>query len=297
MTDRITAATPLVCSDERHAAKVAALTVERDEARQHAAAISAQRDRLRKRMNNLADRWEHALAVDEPYARALRAEISVAPFDPEGSMAVQEYTEHGRRLWAFRCWGTDTCDGWLGLGHYTQTSALQERERHVVEMHAPPAAAEATDHTCTDSCRGVTGIRGLLEHVGIDTRGQDITVNGRVVESATSSDTADNPERCCVCGGGSVTYHNVNEQPFCEPCANCPCGQDVCVRTGINDPAVSPAATERGRIASVLAEVLAVFTTRVSDEPGGRVVAYLASGPVRPDDMDRWRAALTKEQP
>lgn len=109
---------------------------ERDTARQHAAAIAAQRDRLRQRMNTLADRWDNALAPDKPYARTLRNEISVAPFDPEGAMTVREYTERGRRLWAFRCWGTDTCDGWLGLGHHTQSSALIERERHVAEEHA-----------------------------------------------------------------------------------------------------------------------------------------------------------------
>jgi hypothetical protein len=93
-------------------------------------------------MNNLADRWEHALAPDKPCARALRAEISVAPFDPDGAMTVQEYTERGRQLWAFRCWGAETCDGWLGLGlgHHTQTSALLERERHAVEEHGEPVA-------------------------------------------------------------------------------------------------------------------------------------------------------------
>jgi hypothetical protein len=133
---------------------------ERDEARQHAAAIAAQRDRLRFRMNALADRWDHALAPDKPYAHTLRAEISVAPFDPAGAMTVQEYTERGRRLWAFRCWGTETCDGWLGLGHHTQTAALLERERHAREEHAEaapvssgPAETEATEPV--DTCRPV----------------------------------------------------------------------------------------------------------------------------------------------
>jgi hypothetical protein len=119
---------------------------ERDQARQHAAAIAAQRDRLRTRMNTLADRWDHALPVDKPYAQTLRAEISVAPFDPDGAMAVREYTERGRRLWVFRCWGTEACDGWLGLGHHTQTSALLERERHVAEEHAEPTAEGRLSH-------------------------------------------------------------------------------------------------------------------------------------------------------
>ncbi|WP_329215163.1 hypothetical protein OG352_06185 [Streptomyces sp. NBC_01485] len=50
------------------------------EARQHLANAYAQRDRLRIRMNALADRWDAALAPDKAYARTLRAEISVAPF-------------------------------------------------------------------------------------------------------------------------------------------------------------------------------------------------------------------------
>ncbi|MGW2048617.1 hypothetical protein ACWCPF_26050 [Streptomyces sp. NPDC001858] len=132
-----------------YAGRAEAAERERDVARQHAAAISAQRDRLRQRMNALADRWDHALAPDKPYARTLRDEISCAPFDPEGAMKVQEYRERGRRLWAFRCWGTDTCDGWLGLGHYTQSSALLERERHVAEEHAAAAHGLAAEQSRT----------------------------------------------------------------------------------------------------------------------------------------------------
>jgi hypothetical protein len=137
------------------AADAAQLQAQLAEARQHAAAIAAQRDRLRQRMNTLADRWDHALPVDKPYARTLRAEISVDPFDPDGAMTVQEYTERGRRLWVFRCWGTEACDGWLGLGHHTQTSALLERERHVAEAHAAPgpAATQATDSTAARTAR------------------------------------------------------------------------------------------------------------------------------------------------
>lgn len=47
------------------------------------------------------------------------------------------------------------------------------------------------------------------------------------------------PEACCVCGGGPVAYRNYREQPFCQPCADCQCGEQPCVRTGVNDPAVS----------------------------------------------------------
>lgn len=57
---------------------------ERNEARQHAATIAAQRDRLRIRMNTLADRWD--LEGPPPGNRPLtelRAEISVAPVAPD----------------------------------------------------------------------------------------------------------------------------------------------------------------------------------------------------------------------
>jgi len=37
---------------------------------------------------------------------------------------------------------------------------------------------------CGPGCSGIPGIRGLLEHVGIDTTGRDITVAGRVVDKA-----------------------------------------------------------------------------------------------------------------
>ena len=107
------------------------------QARQSAAAIAAQRDRLRQRMNALADRWQLPGHISMPDACAeLRNEISCAPFDPDGAMTVQPYRdERNRPRWAFRCWGTDTCDGWLGLGHHTETSAQAERERHVAEAH------------------------------------------------------------------------------------------------------------------------------------------------------------------
>lgn len=124
-------------------------TDERDEARQHAAAIAAQRDRLRQRMNALADRWDNALPVDKPYARTLRAEISVAPFHPDVSLVVQPYrADDGTQKWAVRCWGTDTCDGFLSLDHDSQQWAERARDRHAAEAHAaldePAAGTTAT---------------------------------------------------------------------------------------------------------------------------------------------------------
>lgn len=184
------------------------------EARRHLAAAYAQRDRLRIRMNRLADRWDRALAVDKPYARTLRSEISVEPFeaqetaappapgsdlwagvavlqatanrvrqaaapvDPEAERAASERArqlaaeaEHAseqlaaldtphigivvepyrndqnQARWVARCWGTDTCDGWLSLDHTSEQWAQQARDRHVAEEHAEPApaATEAAD--------------------------------------------------------------------------------------------------------------------------------------------------------
>ncbi|MDX3637808.1 hypothetical protein PV728_48070, partial [Streptomyces europaeiscabiei] len=86
-----------------------ALHAERADAWHKFAAVAAQRDRLRIRMNTLADRWEHALAVDKPYARALRAEISIESFgtDDTPSRATPTHTH---------IWDGGDLPGWLA-GH------------------------------------------------------------------------------------------------------------------------------------------------------------------------------------
>jgi hypothetical protein len=58
-----------------------------------------------------------------------------------------------------------------------------------------PPAPNATDG-CTTSCDGATGIRGLLEHVGIDTTGRDITVAGRVVDAAPAHNAGPSVAEC-----------------------------------------------------------------------------------------------------
>ena len=70
-------------------------------------------------------------------------------------MQVQEYTERGRHLWAFRCWGTDTCDGWLSLGHTSERSARRSQDRHVTEEHHMPTP-------CTATIQGPSTPRGQL---------------------------------------------------------------------------------------------------------------------------------------
>ena len=51
-------------------------------------------------------------------------------------LVVQPYrADDGSKKWVFRCWGTDTCDGWLSLDHASQQSAERARDRHLSEEH------------------------------------------------------------------------------------------------------------------------------------------------------------------
>lgn len=52
---------------------------------------------------------------------------------------------------------------------------------------------------------------------------------------------------------------------------------------------------ERDTLAAVLREVLATFTTARRDD--GVIAGHFLEGAIHPDDMNRWRAALPKEQP
>lgn len=52
-------------------------------------------------------------------------------------LVVQPYrTDDGSPKWVFRCWGTDTCDGWLSLDHTNRQSAERARDRHIAEEHS-----------------------------------------------------------------------------------------------------------------------------------------------------------------
>ena len=50
---------------------------------------------------------------------------------------------------------------------------------------------------------------------------------------------------------------------------------------------------QRDQLAAGLQEVLNVFSTVISLTGTGEVVGYLAKHPIHPDDMNRWRAALS----
>lgn len=58
------------------------------------------------------------------------------------------------------------------------------------EALAAPAHAVGDDAgACTDRCQGTQGLRGLMEHAGIDTTGRNITVDGKVVDAAPAGET------------------------------------------------------------------------------------------------------------
>lgn len=60
------------------------------------------------------------------------------------ALVVESYRNDQNQLcWAFRCWGTDTCDGWLSLGHDTKRWAEIARDRHVAEAHGEFTDEEA----------------------------------------------------------------------------------------------------------------------------------------------------------
>lgn len=72
---------------------------------------------------------------DANTAREALRQMDADPHGLKAGMIVQPYTERGESRWVFRCWGTDTCDGWLSLDHMTRTSAESARDRHVAEAH------------------------------------------------------------------------------------------------------------------------------------------------------------------
>jgi hypothetical protein len=90
----------------------------------------------------------------------------------------------------------------LGSGGYVTCSRLDcpnpsaaDQLLHGEQATPGRAATEATGG-CTSACNGATGIRGLLEHVGIDTTGRDITVAERVVDAAPTHNAGPSVAEC-----------------------------------------------------------------------------------------------------
>lgn len=63
-------------------------------------------------------------------------------------LVIEPYrNDQNQPRWAFRCWGTDACDGWLSLELSSERWAEVVRERHIAEAHPEMAATEATRDT------------------------------------------------------------------------------------------------------------------------------------------------------
>jgi len=81
------------------------------------------------------DRLEEFIAGARDAGRQAARQEQHAPATTTG-LVVQPYrTDRGDPAWVFRCWGTDSCDGWLSLDHTSQQSAERARDRHVAEEH------------------------------------------------------------------------------------------------------------------------------------------------------------------
>lgn len=75
--------------------------------------------------------------LDPTEQPAAQPEAATQAPEPHTGLVVEPYrNDRGENVWVFRCWGTDTCDGWLSLDHYSEQSAERARDRHVAEEHA-----------------------------------------------------------------------------------------------------------------------------------------------------------------
>lgn len=82
----------------------------------------------------------HVITIEGDPATAHEAirQMDTDTTNPHTGLVVQPYRDHGEQKWVFRCWGTDTCDGWLSLDHHSEQSAQRARDRHVTEEHGAP---------------------------------------------------------------------------------------------------------------------------------------------------------------
>lgn len=228
--EHVGAATPLICSDERHAAKVAALQADLDHYEEHVvgdlneknialaqragraeAAIARVRS-LAADMRESADtrwfadqltgaldgepsapattRYIHVTITNRDEYTANRAALSLVDWihaefpglqvttdarewtataateatEPHTGLVIQPYrNDRGEHVWVFRCWGSDSCDGWLSLDHTSQQSAERARDRHVAEEHAE-AQPEPDDPTQCSGEEGVCPEHGFHRH-------------------------------------------------------------------------------------------------------------------------------------
>jgi hypothetical protein len=66
------------------------------------------------------------------------ADTDYAPYaEPE---VVQAQDSHNRPAWAWRCWGSATCEGWVGIDLYSEDAARAELARHIADEHKEPTS-------------------------------------------------------------------------------------------------------------------------------------------------------------
>lgn len=87
----------------------------------------------------------------EQHTETGRAEEQPAPTVTTGLVIEPYRNDQGQPRWVFRCWGTDTCDGWLSLDHHSEQSAQRARDRHVSEEHP---SEEQLMPTCNATIEG-----------------------------------------------------------------------------------------------------------------------------------------------
>ncbi|MBT2508841.1 hypothetical protein J7I98_23725 [Streptomyces sp. ISL-98] len=85
-------------------------------------------------------------------ARLKDAKAAVVERQPTAPLpefiAINQYRhDHGHQAWAWRCWGDDSCFGWVGLDHRSEDAARREAARHLAEDHPP--AVEPSDIVLT----------------------------------------------------------------------------------------------------------------------------------------------------
>jgi hypothetical protein len=128
-------------------------------------ALYADRERLAATLREVLDAFEAywarasycgsgGSAVQPEHLQAWRATLTqpaaaTEATEPHTGLVVQPYrNDAGQPVWVFRCWGTDTCDGYLSLDHTSRQWAERARDRHAAEDHPPtpvpcPACARA----------------------------------------------------------------------------------------------------------------------------------------------------------
>jgi len=207
---------------------------------------------------------------------------------PNDTLVIEPYrNDRHENVWAFRCWGTDTCDGWLSLDHSSQESAERARGRHIAEEHGQAdtlAETDATDANETDwRQRAAAAGQQAAELTG------RLSVARERIRLAREALVRDGYFRVDEIGDDIaprlVEWLAHHRETADELARNNTALVDCAARAG----------ERRDQLAAVLAEILLVFSP-VSSHNGVRI-GWTAQHPIHPDDYQRWTAALNTKEP